>query len=168
MNHQNAFEFQRREDPFEKAASRPAPKRYPKPPKRKGYLIYAHWVFKRLCLYPPPRKKPPTVYPPRDCPSLAWQFSDEGDLKRWFNLHACHTIWRTFLCVECRCWHAECYPAEVSGQSSGKKLRLDEWLVKNKRYTYDERGELQKPIQVPERRPTQADRAGEGVHGKCA
>ncbi len=55
-------------------------------------------------------------------------FDSEKDLRAYLAKHCpAMSIYKTWECKSCLKFHAECYPLEVSGQSSGKSTRKDDF-----------------------------------------
>ena len=79
----------------------------------------------------PARPRQAKTWPSR-CPETnELQFDSPKAAKAWSE-HV-HKVW---LCRSCFKWHLESYPAEATGKTSGKVLRLVWWL-KKRGYPYE-------------------------------
>jgi hypothetical protein len=90
-----------------------------------------HYALARLHLYP----ALPTLIQIRKFAPRCWKtnhgmYQDVKAIKEWlasFNLDA--NIHKTWLCNFCGMWHYECYPSDLTGQTSGKALRKSYWMI---------------------------------------
>lgn len=150
---QQAFQLHQSKPPMRQRVvirhSKPPPRKTPEQ-QRHGGLV--HFVFSRVHLYPPPRRRvlqpyrpdlidasrfevdPVRPYPafPLVCSVTAmYAFDDENALRDYLKRSASDgQIYKVFTCEHCQMVHAECKPHELTGTSSGNSFRADQWLVK--------------------------------------
>lgn len=93
---------------------------------------WRHFVFERVRLYPPARpSRPPKPWPAR-CFAFFWlKFDSEKEARSWIE-SASGSVYASWRCRMCGKWHAESYPHEVTGTTSGKSLRKAYFLIHNK------------------------------------
>jgi hypothetical protein len=98
------------------------------PPKKKtdaDYVLETLW--KRSG--PPPKRKVEEIWPAR-CVTFYLRFRDQAAITRWLNLHSPDAaIYKVWQCAICRDFHVICYPREITGTSSGKSCRKEDFLL---------------------------------------
>lgn len=110
---------------------------------------WVHFVFARVHLYPPARRRVVRFEPEkidttrflvsRTLPYPTWPlickatccmaFENEKHMHAYLSKHAPgYSIFKTWSCGRCRMLHCETFPHEVSGTTSGKSTRKDNFL----------------------------------------
>lgn len=91
----------------------------------------------------PPRKKPFKPWP-KHCPQTFWlMHENEKDARGWIT-KTNGSVYKAWLCRFCKKWHAEPYPQEITGTTSGKSVRKWNFLIR-KGVPFEEVYDLPKP-----------------------
>jgi hypothetical protein len=108
---------------------------------------FTHFAFARIHLYPlpPPRKASPM--PPACFKTLLPSFPSPGELKKWLASFCTDShIDKIWQCIFCGQYHHESYPLDLTGQTSGKSLRRDYWIICKGKNEISDNPEKQKRI----------------------